>query len=79
MRVHEGGVGRRRERDCGNCVRPSVGVIAIVVCIAVAVLLADLSTARRRGVFSARRVRRHPPLLVVPHAALKQARVGRGH
>lgn len=37
--------------------RSSVGVIAIVVCITVAVFLADVSTARRRGVFGAGRVR----------------------
>lgn len=59
------------------CVRPSVGVIAIIVCIAVAVLLADVPTAWRWGVFSAGRVGWHPPLLVVPHAALKQAWVRR--
>lgn len=72
MRATWGDAGRR----CGSCVRPSVGVIAIVV--GVAVLLAGLAAAWRRGVFSAGRVRRHPPLLVFPHAALEQARVGRG-
>lgn len=54
----------------------SVGVVAVVVCIAVVILLAGLTTARRRGVFSAGCVRRHPPLLVFSHAALEQARVG---
>lgn len=56
-------------------VEPSVGVVAVIVCVAVAVFLADLSTAWGRGVFSAGRVRRYPSLLVVPYAACKQARV----
>lgn len=74
------GFGRDAGRDLCPlwwCVRPSVGVIAIIVCITVAVLLADVPAAWRWGVFSAGRVGRHPPLLVVPHATLKQARVCR--
>lgn len=53
--------------------RSSVGVIAVVVCITVAVFVADLCAARRWGVFSAGRVGRHPPLLAVPNTTLKQA------
>lgn len=68
--VQESRVGRLGETADAS---PSVGVIAIVICITVAVLLADVSTARRWGVFSAGCVGGHPPLLVVPHAALKQA------
>lgn len=71
--VHEGGVGRCWETllRLWRCVRSSVGVVAIVVC--VAVFFTDLSTARRWGVFSAGRVGGYPPLLAVADAALKQA------
>lgn len=78
MRPVCGGVGRRGRGGALWRLGVSVGVIAIVVCVDVAVLLADLCPAGGRGVFSAGRVRRHPPLLGVPGAALKQARVGRG-